>query len=345
MALRYKVSPGIFNKKDIVRRHLIICLMALFFGTLGKLDSSANEITINILSSFILIGIIWNGNVLLMDVIDKLYEWDKQLHIKLITSGAIALLWPIICTYFFNLVIYPIINGHPCDLKSKETITYLVVGIVLTLFINSVFVSIAFFRFWKDSIKEKEELKRESISAEYEALKSQINPHFLFNSLNTLSSLIDENPKTANNFVENLSSVYRYLLTQREKEIVEIREELEFVNAYVYLNQIRFGINLKVSVDVPKELADKKIVTLALQILIENAIKHNIISAAKPLYIYMGIVNEKFIVKNNLQRKQVMNESNGIGLNNIVHRYSFLTESEVEITETNDEFTVALPLL
>jgi hypothetical protein len=345
MALRYKVSPGIFNKKDIVRRHLIICLMALFFGTLGKLDSSANEITKNILSSFILIGIIWNGNVLLMDVIDKLYEWDKQLHIKLITSGAIALLWPIICTYFFNLVIYPIINGHPCDLKSKETITYLVVGIVLTLFINSVFVSIAFFRFWKDSIKEKEELKRESISAEYEVLKSQINPHFLFNSLNTLSSLIDENPKIANDFVQKLSSVYRYLLTQRDKEMVQIKEELAFIDAYVYLNQIRFGKNLLVRVEIPKELTEKKIATLALQILIENAIKHNIISAAKPLQININIVNEKIVVKNNLQRKQVMNESNGIGLNNILHRYSFLTESEVEITETNDEFTVALPLL
>lgn len=345
MALRYKVSPGIFNKKDIVRRHLIIFLMALFFGTLGKFDLQAEDLTKSILSSFIQIVIIWNGNVLLMDIIDRLYEWDKQLHIKLITSGAIALFWPIICTYFFNLVIYPFINGYPCDLKSKETITYLVVSIVLTLFINSVFVSIAFFRFWKDSIKEKEELKRESISAEYEALKSQINPHFLFNSLNTLSSLIDENPKTANDFVQKLSSVYRYLLTQRDKEMVQIKEELAFVDAYIYLNQIRFGTNLKVSVDVPKELADKKIVTLALQILIENAIKHNIISAGKPLYIYMGIVNEKFIVKNNLQRKQVMNESNGIGLNNIVHRYSFLTESEIEITETNEEFTVALPLL
>ncbi len=345
MALRYKVSPGIFNKKDIVIRHLIIGLMALFFGSLGKFDLPKDELIKSVLSSFILIGIIWNGNVLLMDVIDRLYGWDKHLHVKLIISGAIALLWPIISTYFFNLVIFPIINGHPCDLKSKETITYLVVSIVLTLFINSVFVSIAFFRFWKDSIKEKEELKRESISAEYEALKSQINPHFLFNSLNTLSSLIDENPKTANNFVQKLSSVYRYLLTQRDKEMVQIKEELAFVDAYVYLNQIRFGTNLKVRVDVPKELIDKKIVTLALQILIENAIKHNIISAAKPLYIYMGIVNEKFIVKNNLQRKQVMNESNGIGLNNIVHRYSFLTESEVEITETNDEFTVALPLL
>lgn len=345
MALRYRVSPGIFNKKDIVIRHLIIGLMACFFGSLGKLDLPAEELAKSIFSSFIMIAIIWNGNVLLMDIIDRLFGWDKHLHVKLIISGTIALLWPIISTYFFNLAIFPLINGHPCDLKSKETITYLIVSIVLTLFINSVFVSIAFFRFWKDSIKEKEELKRESLSAEYEALKSQINPHFLFNSLNTLSSLIDENPKTANDFVQKLSSVYRYLLTQRDKEKVQIKEELAFVDAYVYLNQIRFGTSLKVSVDIPKELADKKIVTLALQILIENAIKHNIISASKPLYIYMGVFNEKFIVKNNLQRKQVMNESNGIGLNNIVHRYSFLTESEVEITETNDEFTVALPLL
>jgi hypothetical protein len=345
MALKFKVSPGVFNTKDLVIRHLIIALMAIFFGFLGKFNLSVQELAQSIFSTFVLISFIWNGNVLLMDIIDRLYGWDKHLHVKLIISGTIALLWPIISTYFFNLVIFPIINGHPCNLQSKETITYLVVSVVLTLFINSVFVAIAFFRFWKDSIKEKEELKRESLSAEYEALKSQINPHFLFNSLNTLSSLIDENPKTANDFVQKLSSVYRYLLTQRDKEIVQIKEELAFVNAYVYLNQIRFGKNLNVQVDVPTELTDKKIVTLALQILIENAIKHNIISGAKPLYIYMGIVNNKFIVKNNLQRKQVMNESNGIGLNNIVHRYSFLTQLEVEITETNNEFSVALPLL
>ncbi|MES2560544.1 MAG: histidine kinase [Bacteroidota bacterium] len=345
MAFNSKASPGIFNKKDIVIRHILIALLALFFGTVGKGAESHEDIWRGIASSFVMIAIIWNGNILLIDLIDRDLNWDKQLHLKLILSGSIALVWPVFVNYFFNLTLFPLFHGHPCNLQSKESITYLIISVAITLFVNSVFVAIAFFRFWKSTIKEKEELKRESLSAEFETLKNQINPHFLFNSLNTLTSLIEENPKTATDFVQKLSSVYRYLLTQKDKETVTLREEVNFVRSYIYLNQIRFGANLQFHIHIDQAFLERKIVTLSLQMLIENAIKHNVISQQHPLAISIGIHRGKVFVKNNLQRKTVMNESHGIGLNNIIHRYSFLTKEEVEIVDDGIVFYVSLPLL
>jgi two-component system LytT family sensor kinase len=213
------------------------------------------------------------------------------------------------------------------------------------LLVNTIFVALAFFKFWKTTIKEKEELKRESISAEFETLRNQVNPHFLFNSLNTLTSLIEEDPKTATDFVQKLSGVYRYVLTQKDKDTVTLGEELQFIMQYIYLNKIRFGENLRIHVHIEPKYTERKIVTLALQMLLENAIKHNVVSSQKPLSIFIGVYDDKVFVRNNLQRKIVMNESNGIGLNNIVHRYSFLTKEQVEIVEDDKEFCVSIPLI
>lgn len=345
MAFTSKASPGIFDKKDIVIRHILIALLALFFGTLGKSGEPNEEIIWGIVSSFVLIAIIWNGNILLIDLIDRDLSWDKQLHLKLILSGTIALVWPVLVNYFFNLVLFPLFHGRPCNLHANDTIAYLIISVAITLFVNSVFVAIAFFKFWKTTIKEKEELKRESLSAEFETLKNQINPHFLFNSLNTLTSLIEENPKMATDFVQKLSGVYRYLLTQKDKETVTLREEIDFVRSYIYLNQIRFGNNLRFHIHIDPSYMDRKIVTLSIQMLIENAIKHNVISQQHPLSISIGVHQGKVFVKNNLQRKTVMNESNGIGLNNIIHRYSFLTKEEVDMIDDDVNFYVSLPLL
>ena len=345
MAFKHKASPGFFDKRDILIRHILIALLAVFFATTGKGAETSENIIRGIVSTFVMIAIIWNGNILLINLIDRDLSWDKQLHLKLILSGTIAVVWPVVVNYFFNLVLFPLFHGHPCNLKSKETITYLIISVALTLFVNSVFVSIAFFRFWRTTIKEKEELKRDSLSAQFETLKNQINPHFLFNSLNTLTSLIEENPKTATNFVQKLSSVYRYLLTQKDKETVCLREEMDFVRSYIYLNQIRFGSNLHFHIHIDPMFLERKVATLSIQMLIENAIKHNIISQQHPLSISIGIHQGKVFVKNNMQRKTVMNDSNGLGLNNIIHRYSFLTNLEVEIVDDDSVFFVSLPLL
>jgi sensor histidine kinase YesM len=346
MAIQITSSPGFFNKRDIIIRHCIIFVLALFFTIVGKLDETLTEQFRKFISTFINIILIWNGNILLIELFDRELTWEKNIRHKLIVSGLIAILWPIIVHITYGIFIFPLIQGKPCDLTSKENISYLIISIAITLFINSVFVSMAFFKSWRQTLQEKEELKRERINAEFATLKNQINPHFLFNSLNTLTSLIEENPKTATDFVQKLSSVYRYVLTQKDKDIIPLSEELTFIQSYIYLNQIRFGDNLRTHIHIEPKYLNSKIVTLCLQMLIENCVKHNIISGDKPLTIYIGVFNNKIFVRNNLQPKITVNsDSNGIGLHNIVHRYSLLTNEEVEILEDGKDFMVSLPLL
>lgn len=345
VAFKNQSGSKFLNKRDIVVRHIFITILAFFFGTLGKFDLPADELQRHILGVFINIALIWNGNILLIDLLDQNLSWENHIFRKIGLSITIAIFWPILVNLFSNIMMYPIIFGKPCDMSSKESVTYMIISVVITLFINSLFAAIAFFRFWRQSIKEKEELKREGVTAEFEALKNQINPHFLFNSLNTLSSLIEENPKTANDFVQRLSTVYRYVLTQKNKDVVTLREELQFVQSYIYLNQIRFGNNLRVHMHIDSEYHSKKIVTLSLQMLVENAIKHNIISKDFPLTIYIGVHQGRLFVRNNLQQKTSTADSNGIGLNNIVHRYSMLTSEPVEVTDNTEDFIVSLPLL
>ncbi len=346
MAIKITASPGFFNKRDIVIRHCIIFSLAVFFAFLGNVDEPFSVTLKKFLSTFIDIFLIWNGNILLIELFNIRLTWDKSIQHTLFISALIAVVWPIIVHFTFGLFIFPLIQGYPCELTSKDNIIYVIISIVITLFVNCVFVAIAFFKSWRQTLEEKEELKRERISAEFATLKNQINPHFLFNSLNTLTSLIEENPKTATDFVQKLSSVYRYVLTQKDKEIIPLNEELAFVQSYIYLNQIRFGTNLRTHIHIEPQFQQAKIVTLSLQMLIENCIKHNIISADKPLTIYIGVFNRKVFVRNNLQPKTgVNNDSNGIGLHNIVHRYSLLTQEEVEILEDGKEFMVSLPLL
>lgn len=214
--------------------------------------------------------------------------------------------------------------------------TLLVVAIYEGIYLNSEL---------RKSVEEKERLKRESLQAQLNALKTQVNPHFLFNNLNTLSAVIPDNPGQAIDFVQQLSKVYRHILEVRDEQSILLEEELEVLKAYAFLLKTRFGDNLDISIRVATEKLQQKIVPLSLQILMENAIKHNIVSSAKPLRIDVFTGNGKLIVSNNLQKKNQPVESTGIGLDNIRNRYRLLGDSQVEVEEGPMSFTVSIPLI
>ncbi len=197
---------------------------------------------------------------------------------------------------------------------------------------------------WKQSSIAAEQLKRESIAAKYESLKNQVNPHFLFNSLNALSNLVYEDQDKAVKFIKQLSEVYRYVLDTREKEVVSIAEELKFLQSYLFLQQIRFGDKLKIEISVRKEAIN--VAPLALQLLIENAIKHNVVSEDDPLTVRIFEADQYIVVENNLQKKTSLGEpSAGVGLQNICKRYEFLSDRKVETIKDEKTFTVKLPIL
>lgn len=217
--------------------------------------------------------------------------------------------------------------------------------------VASLFVSYWIYKVILLIIKKQERKVQEqkiiagTASAKFETLKNQIDPHFLFNSLNVLSSLIEENPENAQRFTTSLSKVYRYVLEQKDKDLVPIEEELAFAKTYMNLLQMRFENSLTYEVLIENVDSEAKVVPLSLQLLLENAVKHNIISEQKPLHIKIYIENDVLVIQNNFQKKAVLQDGQGVGIQNIVSRYDIITDRKVAIEQNENTFTVKLPML
>jgi len=196
-----------------------------------------------------------------------------------------------------------------------------------------------------DNARQLFGLQEENIISQFESLKSQVNPHFLFNSLNVLSSLIFIDQNKAAKFVRQMSKVYRYVLEHKDMDTITVREELPFIESYIFLLKTRFDRNLKVIMDIPEEIKNFHVAPIVIQLLLENAIKHNIVSKLKPLTIRIFEKEHYLVVQNNMQLKSSTEVSSRVGLNNIRKRYEYLTTKKVIIEENNENFTVKIPLL
>jgi len=217
-----------------------------------------------------------------------------------------------------------------------------VAGLVITLSYEAFY----FFEKWKQTFRQNEELKNRQIRTQYEVLQNQMSPHFLFNSLNTLASIIPEDSEAAVSFTVRLSDVYRYILQNKERELVALEEEIAFVKSYLFLLRMRFPDNLTFEFDIAPEYQQLNLPPLTLQMLIENAIKHNVISKSKPLHISIYIDNGKsVVVKNNLQKKEWVEKSTKTGLENIMKRYEILGSRKIDIISSANNFMVAVPLI
>ena len=195
------------------------------------------------------------------------------------------------------------------------------------------------------SLAELERFKKENAEFRFETLMSQVNPHFLFNSLNTLSSLVYQDKDTAAKYIRELARVYRYVLENKEYELVSLKVDLDFVKAYIYLLELRFKNMISFEFAIDENQKEKQIAPMTIQMLIENAVKHNIVSQKKHLTIKIYTENDYLIISNNIQKKQTKAYSSGIGLSNIQSRYAYFTQKEVLIKETASEFLVEIPLI
>ena len=198
---------------------------------------------------------------------------------------------------------------------------------MMSILLLSIEISTQFFRHWKNSLVEIEKYRAESLQAQLQNLKNQINPHFLFNNMSVLSSLVYKDQDKAVEFINQLSKVYRYLLDNQNNELVTVEEELTFIRSYIFLLHIRFDQNLIIKTEVKKEDRTWLIPPMALQILIENAIKHNEASSEHPLAISIISEDEKLVVENNLQLRSQHEPGSKTGLENIRARYKFFTHS------------------
>lgn len=278
--------------------------------------------------------------------INRHIPWEKsptrRLALECLIIGFSGLVAIVLLRFIINLLLL-----KPGFIKfSDEAFTaiyYLFFLVVLPAFLE---FAVFLLNRWRIGLAEVERFRKENAEFRFEALRAQINPHFLFNSLNTLSSLIYEDREKAARFIRHLSDVYRYVLENRNRETITLGEELTFIKAFVYLYQLRFDNKLIISVKIEDALMHRLIAPMTLQLLIENAVKHNIVSAKRPLNIDIFAENNLYLnVRNNLQKKQVDEASTAMGLKNIVSRYGFLTPHPVEINESASEFIVKVPLI
>jgi two-component system LytT family sensor kinase len=202
-----------------------------------------------------------------------------------------------------------------------------------------------FFNKWQETELKKEVLEKEKATVQYDNLKNQLNPHFLFNSLTSLNSLIFENPQLASEFLQHLSKVYRYVLENNDKTVVSVFTEVNFISNYVQLLIARFDKGLQVRIELSERAMEQKILPVTLQILIENAIKHNVTSGDSPLLIDIYDESGYLVVRNNLQVKHIIDTSNKQGLGNLKNLYKVLIENELMIEQTQDHFLVKIPLI
>ncbi|MGF7213998.1 hypothetical protein GGR92_000138 [Spirosoma lacussanchae] len=210
----------------------------------------------------------------------------------------------------------------------------------------SIYEGLYVVRQWRETCIEKEELLKAQWQSRFNSLKSQVNPHFLFNSLNTLSVLIDESPVQASRFVDELSSIYRYLLQANDRELITLSTELTFIESYTNLLRTRHGTGIDVRIAVADPYLSSSLPPLTLQLLVENAVKHNIVLPDQPLFIEISTTDAgQLRVRNNLQRKNRWVSSTGIGLTNIAAKYRMLTQTDIIVQDRDGYFTVLLPLL
>jgi sensor histidine kinase YesM len=216
----------------------------------------------------------------------------------------------------------------------------LLITVIISLFMHGR----SFLLSYKEAIVAQEELKRAQLASRFESLRNQVNPHFLFNSLNVLSNLVYKDPDLSAKFIQQLSQVYRYVLESSDKEVVSLREEHEILKAYLFLLNIRFGEQIQVTFDLPYETTEQ-IAPLSLQMLVENAVKHNVVSKRYPLQLKIQRQGDRVMVWNSRKHKQQIPESLGIGLANIAERYRILSGEEVKVDESDTHFSVSLPIL
>jgi sensor histidine kinase YesM len=290
--------------------------------------------------------VMWLATRLAIRMSRFLYPGLKRIRLRLLCLGLILLLAAVAigCWHVWMEVWIGFWRAEGINLFS-----YLY-SIGMTLFfcqlIAGIYEALYYLEHWKKSVSEREALEKKNLQSQLESLKNQVSPHFLFNSLNSLSGLVEEDPKRAIRFIEELSTIYRYLLQSNEKQLISLARELEFIEAYFYLLQTRFEEGLSLITDTAPVLNEYLLPPLTLQILIENAVKHNMISASMPLQItiYTDEMGN-LIVSNNLQKRKTSVPSNKMGLVNVSAKYQLLNQPDIIIHETATHFQVMVPLI
>ena len=336
-------------KKTALNLLYINIIVSLFIFLIDGGEKTFERYSVTFLISGMYTFFIGLGNGFLNDYLDSKFSWTDETRKRTIAAIVGTLVMNIALVYFCNYLNFIVIQG-----KNPEKFFNGEMNFINWFFINFAIMISAighargFMAAWKNSTKKEvveQKLIAKSANAQFESLKNQLDPHFLFNSLNVLDSLIEENPVQAQRFTNSMSKIYRYVLEQKDKELVSVEEEIDFAKTYCELLKTRFEDAVTFEFNISEE--DKKgfVVPLSLQLLLENSIKHNFATSSKPLNIKIFTEKGNLIIENNLQTRELPNTSTGVGLANIVSRYNLLTERNVFVEKSEAFFRVKLPIL
>ncbi len=331
--------------KRFIYMVIVGVIIFLLLHLLNQKNTNSVLLLWSLLTCIVITIIVWEGNLRLDKLIDSKFPWDqsvrKRILIHLFSSTTYTILSIFLSLKVFNLVI--------CEYSKTEQDKFftlsIIIGLMTAFIILSIEISVQFFNNWKKSLVEIEKHKAESTQAQLQNLKNQINPHFLFNNLSVLSSLVYLDQDKAVDFINQLSKVYRYILDNRNGELASIESEITFIESYIFLLQLRFDKNIQFEIEIENTKKQGLIPPMALQITIENTIKHNEISNAKPLHISIKTKGDFLEIKNNLQKRLHTEESSNTGLKNIRDRYTYFSTRSMIVHESETEFTVQLPIL
>ncbi|MDP3680539.1 MAG: 2TM domain-containing protein [Flavobacterium sp.] len=324
---------------------IIFAVIQLVNVIMGSEVYFGKRLLVNFLFTMMYTFSLYASNMFLFWKLDSYFE-DK-FSVKRLTLGFIGSflvsLAVIFLMHLFEEVVY---NKNSFDyfLANEKPSSYLA-SIIITFFVTLSIYTISFYKAYNENKVKEQKIIAGTANAKFESLKNQIDPHFLFNSLNVLSSLIEENPDNAQRFTISLSKIYRYVLEQKDKELVSVEEELAFAKTYMNLLKMRFENSLFYELPTTAINPDAKVVPLSLQLLLENTVKHNVVSEQRPLHIRIYVESDYLAVQNDYQKKEVLQERQGVGLQNIVNRYGIITNRKVLIIQNEKTFTVKIPLL
>ncbi|GHC53270.1 2TM domain-containing protein [Ulvibacter litoralis] len=336
--------------QEFIKASVIGVIVFIVFGIIRYFNGSSflgsRPLVETLLYNEIYSVVLYGGNAVLIYYLKKKYknELYKGKHLlKGIFGGVLITITSIFILRFVNSVF---VYGKSAEAFIKdENLSYYYGSFIVSMIIIAVFYSIFYYKHKQETKVKEQKIIAGTASAKFDALKNQLDPHFLFNSLNVLTSLIEENPSAATKFTTALSKVYRYVLEQKNKDLVTVAEELKFARLYMSLIEMRFEDSIVFTLPEKISNPEAKVVPLSLQLLLENAVKHNQVMPSKKLYISIEEHEGTLVIVNNIQTKQVLRESTGVGLKNIRERYELLTNRPVQITNDSKQFSVAIPML
>jgi sensor histidine kinase YesM len=286
------------------------------------------------------------SNTFLFITLDRIFINERFSKKRIIIGFVSSFFLSLFVIFLLRLLITVVIeNQSLAFFFTNENASDYIIASVFTFIILLIVHFLYIYKGYQENKVKEQKIIAGTANAKFESLKNQIDPHFLFNSLNVLSSLIEENPENAQRFTTSLSKIYRYVLEQKDKELVSVEEELAFAKTYMNLLKMRFENSLFYELPTTILNPEAKVVPLSLQLLLENTVKHNVVSEQRPLHIIIFIEGDYLVIQNDYQKKEVLQDRKGVGLQNIINRYGIITNRKVLIEQNEQTFTVKIPIL